>query len=145
MIFRFVVRRLRWLARIPLLPQLFDALLLVITAVTAPKKLRAIEVLEERACRMFGAQRQVHRFGGVGFFVSGAELGHVHGNGLVDAFIGRANRDRMLAEGKAQPHHVFPASAWVSSWMNDEADVDRVLALLRLAAERVQPRSKAED
>ena len=30
--FRFVVRHLRWLARVPLAPQLFDALLLAWTA-----------------------------------------------------------------------------------------------------------------
>ena len=46
MIFRFVVRRLRWLGRVPLLPQLFYAWLLLVTAVTDRPKLRAIEMLE---------------------------------------------------------------------------------------------------
>jgi hypothetical protein len=46
--FRFVVRHLRWLAHVPLAPQLFDALLLAWTAVFHRETLRAIERLEPR-------------------------------------------------------------------------------------------------
>ncbi|MEP6810279.1 MAG: luciferase family protein [Chthoniobacterales bacterium] len=134
--FRFVVSRLRWLGRVPFLPQLFDAFLLVVTALTNRGKMRAIESLEQRAVETLRARLGVHRFGGVGFFVDGSELGHVHGNGLLDAFVGRANRDAAVAAGRAQPHHVFPKSGWVSFWIEGESDVDQAIALLRLAEMR---------
>ncbi len=134
--FRFVVSRLRWLGRVPLLPQMFDALLLTVTALTNRGKLRAFELLEQQAVETFGARVGVHRFGGTGFFVNGSELGHVHGNGLFDAFVGRSNRDAAVAAGRAQLHHVFPKSGWVSFWIERESDVEQAVDLLRLAAMR---------
>ena len=134
--FRFVVYRLRWLGRVPLLPQLFDALLLSVTALTNRPKLRAIEALEAGAVKSFHAKLSVHRFGGVAFVVNDRELGHVHGNGLFDAFVGRSNRDAAVASGIAQPHHVFPQSGWVSLWMKGETDVERAIKLLGLALAR---------
>ena len=135
MMFRFVVTHCRWLGRIPFLPQLFDAMLVIVTVLTNRPKLRAIESLEKRAMELFRAKLRVHRFGGVGFVVGGAELGHVHGNGLFDAFVGRAHRDAAIADGLALPHHVFPRSGWVSFWIEKESDVDRAVELLRLALE----------
>jgi len=131
--FRFVVTHCRWLGRVPFLPHFFDALLLMITAATNRPKLRAIESLESRASELFGAKLCVHRFGGVGFVVSESELGHVHGNGLFDAFVGKENRDAAVASGLALPHHVLPRSGWVSFWLETEADVEGTLELLRLA------------
>ncbi len=133
MIFRFVVRYGRWLGRVPLLPQFFDALLLMGTALTNRGKLRAIELLEKRAVELFHATLSVHRFGGVGFSAGGRELGHVHGNGLFDAFVGRANRDAVIAAGMALPHHVFPRSGWVSFWIERESDIERAVELLQMS------------
>lgn len=133
MIFRFVTHRLRWLGRVPLFPQLFDAFLLLTTALTNRPKLRAIELLEKRAAECLDAKLRNHRYGGVGFVVNGRELGHVHGNGLFDAFLGRVGRDAALAAGLALPHHMFPRSNWVSFWIERESDVDRAMELLRLA------------
>ncbi len=138
MIFNFIVHRLRWLGRVPLLPQFFDTVLTACTALCAPEKMRAIELLEESVCERFGARRGVHRFGGLGFFVGRSEIGHVHGNGLVDVFVGRANRDRIVADAHAQRHHVFPASGWVSYWLHDRAEVDGALQLFNLAVKRLQ-------
>ncbi|MEP6955921.1 MAG: luciferase family protein [Chthoniobacterales bacterium] len=133
MIFRFVVRHGRWLGRVPLLPQIFDAWLLLATALTNREKLRAIELLEERAVELFHATLSVHRFGGVGFMAGDRELGHVHGNGLFDACVGRVNRDVAIAAGMALPHHVFPRSGWVSFWIERESDVERAVELLRMS------------
>ena len=133
--FRVIVRHCRWLARVPCLPQLFDGLLLICSALFTPRKLRAIESLENAVRRSLGAEVRAHRFGGIGFVVDGREIGHLHGNGLVDAFVGRANRDALVAARGALPHHVFPASGWVSFWMSSEADVAQGLRLITLARE----------
>jgi hypothetical protein len=143
--FAFVVRRLRWLARVPLLPQLFDAVLLGVTTITAPRRLRAIEMLQREMRETTGVTTTVHRFGGVGFKLNGMEIGHVHGNGLVDVLLGRVERERIVGAGRALPHHIFPRSGWVSFWMCDIGDVPNALELLRLAILRHEiPNSTAD-
>ena len=47
MIFEFIVRRLRWLRRVPLAPQILDALLLVWTALFHREQFAALEAVEE--------------------------------------------------------------------------------------------------
>ena len=75
----------------------------------------------------------VHRFGGIGFFVHGRESSHIHGNGLLDCFVGRANRDSLIESGSALPHHIFPQSGWISFWIRDEQDIERALELIGIA------------
>jgi hypothetical protein len=61
---------------VPLLPQLFDTMLLAWTLVTDRRKLRAIELLQSEAQRVFRARPHVHRFGGTEFRVGTREPGH---------------------------------------------------------------------
>jgi len=132
-IFAFVVRRLRWLARVPLLPQIFDTMLLAATALFDWRALGVREALELEACRSLGVTLSVHRFGGVGFTAGRHELAHLHGNGLFDAFVGATARDRVVRTGMASPHHIFPRSGWVSFWIKTEADLPKALELMRIA------------
>jgi Family of unknown function (DUF5519) len=136
LIFAFVVRKLRWLARVPGAPQIFDAALLLSTALLRPARLRAISAIENDALRLPGVTLGVHRLGGIGFFFQGKESSHIHGNGLLDCFVGRANRDELLRDGRALPHHIFPRSGWISFWIQDEEDVRPALELIRIASER---------
>jgi hypothetical protein len=132
-IFAFVVHRLRWLARVPLLPQIFDTMLLLGTALFNWRALGLRESLESEACRSLGVELSVHRFGGVGFRHGRHELAHLHGNGLFDAFVGTSARNDVVRSGMASPHHVFPRSGWVSSWIRTEADLPKALELMRIA------------
>jgi len=132
-IFAFVVRRLRWLARVPLFPQVFDTMLLVATALFDWRALAVRESLELEACRSLGVTLNVHRFGGVGFTSGRHELAHLHGNGLFDAFVGARARDSVVQTGMASPHHIFPRSGWVSFWIKTEADLPNALELMRIA------------
>ena len=133
MIFAFVVKRLRWLARVPSFPQLFDAMLLICTGLFHRERLEAMEEFEQAALALPRVETRPHRFGGVGFFVERHELCHLHGNGLFDAFVGRANREELVNTGRALGHHVFPASGWVSFWIETHAEVARALDLMRVA------------
>jgi hypothetical protein len=130
-IFQFVVRRLRWLARVPLVPHIFDALLLSWTALFHRKQLAAIEALEIQALQLPGVQRCRHRFGGIGFMCGAREFAHVHGNGLLDVHLTRESAETFIAEGVALPHHVFGRSAWVSFWVRSKADLPNATKLLR--------------
>jgi len=73
-----------------------------------------------------------HRFGGVEFRVGRRELGHLHGSRLADLPFPVRVRERLVAEGKAEPHHVLPQSGWVSVRIRTDADVERVVELFRL-------------
>ena len=133
MVFAFVVRKLRWLARVPLFPQIFDTMLLVATAFFDWRVLAVRESLELEACRSLGVELSVHRFGGVGFTSGRHELAHLHGNGLFDAFVGMSARESVVRSGMASPHHIFPRSGWVSFWIKTEADLSNALELMRIA------------
>jgi hypothetical protein len=132
-IFEFAVRRLKWLAAIPGAPQIFDAMLLASTALFHPARLRAISAIETAARGMPELRPGMHRFGGVGFFFRGRECGHIHGNGLLDCFVGATKRDALLLDGRASAHHVFPRSGWISFSVRDGDDVPRAIDLIRLA------------
>lgn len=77
-----------------------------------------------------------HRFGGTEFRVGRRELGHLHGSRLADLPFPLLIREDLVAEGRAQPHHVHPDSGWVSYAIRDRSDVERVIALFRLNYER---------
>ena len=131
--FRFAVTHLRWLARVPGLPQLFDAALLAWTWLAHPARLAAMQEIETRALALPGVRLRVHRLGGTAFARGPRELGHLHGNGLLDLFVGPAERAALVAAARAQPHHVFADSGWISFWVRSETDVAPALALLTIA------------
>jgi hypothetical protein len=135
MMFSFAVRRLKWFARIPGAPQLFDAMLLAATGLFYPSRLRAMSAIESTVREWPGMRVGVHRLGGVGFFFLGRESSHIHGNGLLDCFVGPAKRDSLVESGRVSPHHVFPRSGWISFWIHDESDVCSALELIRIAAQ----------
>jgi hypothetical protein len=132
-IFAFAVRRLKWLAAIPGAPQIFDAMLFSSTAVFHPARLRAISDVEKAVNEFPGVRPGVHRLGGVGFFLHGKECSHIHGNGLLDCFVGRENREALVRDGRASPHHVFPRSGWISFWIRNGDDVSPAIELIRVS------------
>src|SRR3954463_13863474 len=73
LIFEFVVHRLKWLARVPGAPQIFDAFLLATTALLRPARFRAISAIETAVASWPGMRVRVHRLGGIGFFYDGRE------------------------------------------------------------------------
>jgi hypothetical protein len=72
-----------------------------------------------------------HRFGGTEYRVGRRELGHVHGDALVDIPFPTKVRDEIVAARQAEPHHILPDSGWVSLFLRVPADVDRAIELLR--------------
>lgn len=71
-----------------------------------------------------------HRFGGIEFRLLRRELGHVHGDSLVDIPFPKSVRDQIVAAYEAEPHHILPESGWVSVFLHGEQDVDRAIELL---------------
>jgi hypothetical protein len=61
-----------------------------------------------------GVSARPLRFGGVEYVIGEREIGHVHGDQLVDIPFPKKVRDEIVADGRAQPHHVLPETGWVS-------------------------------
>jgi hypothetical protein len=77
-----------------------------------------------------------HRFGGTELRLGKRELGHLHGGRLADLPFPLLVRNDLVAAGRAQPHHIYPDSGWVSYRIDGAADVARVVALFRLNYDR---------
>ena len=61
-----------------------------------------------------GVSTAPHRFGGVEYLLGTRELGHIHGDHLVDIPFPKKVRDEVVGAGLAQPHHILPETGWIS-------------------------------
>ena len=95
----------------------------------------AAERITQAALAWEGVESGPHRFGGVEFRIGRREIGHMHGDHLVDIPFPTRVRDEIIAAGQAQPHHVLPDTGWVSFHIRQESDVDQAIALLRRSYE----------
>jgi hypothetical protein len=55
-----------------------------------------------------GVTAHPHRFGGTEYRLGKRELGHIHGDALVDIPFPLKVRDEVVAAGRAEPHHILP-------------------------------------
>lgn len=82
-----------------------------------------------------GVSAAQHRFGGVEYRLGTREIGHIHGNHLLDIPFPKKVRDEVIREGLAKPHHILPETGWVSFYLREEADVQKAIGLLRRSYE----------
>ena len=80
-----------------------------------------------------GVEAHPHRFGGTEFRIGKREIGHIHGDAMVDIPFPTKVRDEVVAAGRAQPHHLLPETGWVSCYLREPADVTQAIELLRLS------------
>jgi predicted DNA-binding protein (MmcQ/YjbR family) len=78
-----------------------------------------------------GISEQPGRFEAVEFMLGKREIGHLHGDVLLDVPFPRRVRDELVAAGEAEPHHIMPESGWISFRIRSAADADHAVALLR--------------
>ncbi len=78
-----------------------------------------------------GVSAHPHRFSGTEYRLGRRELGHIHGDHLVDIPFPKKVRDGVVAAGRAEPHHILPDSGWVSFYLKDSHDLIRAVELLR--------------
>jgi hypothetical protein len=88
-------------------------------------------VIDREVLTWPGVTGHPHRFGGTEYRLGRREIGHVHGDSLVDVPLPRRLRDELVAGGRVRPHHVLPDSGWVSVPMRSPDDVDVALSVLR--------------
>ena len=78
---------------------------------------------------------QQHRFGGIEFRLGKREIGHVHGNYLVDIPFTRKVKNEILSAGLASQHHILPESGWISKYLKEPDDVSIAIELLKRSYE----------
>jgi predicted DNA-binding protein (MmcQ/YjbR family) len=71
-----------------------------------------------------------HRFGGVEYRLGNREVGHLHGDYLLDIAFPKQVREELVSAALALPHHLLPQSGWVSFYLREEADVEHAVTLL---------------
>jgi hypothetical protein len=103
---------------------------------------RAGELIRETVGSWPGVEAAPHRFGGIEYRYGRKEMGHVHGDRLADMPLPRRLHDEVIADGRAEPHHVLPDTGWVSIWMNGPDDAARVIELFKIQYDRYS--AKAE-
>ena len=83
-----------------------------------------------------GVTKHSHRFGGTEYCLGERrEIGHIHGDVLVDIPFPIKVRDELIAAGRAELHHVRPEIRAVSFFLREPEDVQRAIELLHLSYE----------
>lgn len=89
--------------------------------------------IEEAVLALDGVEAKPHRFGGTEYVIGKREIGHIHGDWLVDIPFPTKVRDEVIAAGKAEQHHILPQSGWISKYLRSEQDVAEAIELFRLS------------
>lgn len=104
----------------------------------------ASKQIVETLLKWEGIETHPHRFGGTEFRIGKREIGHIHGDSLVDIPFPKKIHDEIVAAGEAQPHHILPESGWVSFYLREENDVRKAIELLRRSYQiALEQKSKA--
>lgn len=95
--------------------------------------LNHIEQIQREVTSWEGVTVSPHRFGGMEFNWSKAEIGHLHRGGVMDIPFPMNLRNQLLAEGLVSKQHWLPDSGWITFRIRSEADIPRALWLLKLS------------
>jgi hypothetical protein len=107
--------------------------------------MNALDTIRAEVLSWPGVTEAPHRFGGIEFRLGKRELGHLHGDYLVDLPFPVRIREELVAQGRAMPHHILPQSGWISYPIRDTSAIPGALALFRLAYERATSKRERDD
>lgn len=91
--------------------------------------------INEAVTNWDGITAHPHRFGGTEYRIGRREIGHIHGDYLMDIPFPTKIREEVVAAGWADPHHILPDSGWVSFYIREPADVEGAIELLQQSYE----------
>lgn len=131
--FNLVVKYASPLKHVPVLPHVFDALLKIGTLLSNRNLVDFIDDIENEVLSWAQTSVHVHKFGGTQFNFFDKELGHIHGNGLLDILFSRKTKSELMLKYPVKEHHVFKDSGWISFQVKTEADKKIAIQLLRYA------------
>ncbi len=83
--------------------------------------------------QLVGVTEAPHRFGGTEFRVQNLEFMHTHGDTHLDIRLSKQDQERVLKEGKAEPHLYAPQAGYVTFRIRSEKDLEAAKELIQLA------------
>lgn len=141
----FVQRYFGFLKFIPGLAIVFDGLLKLGSFMTKPVLLDWMDEIEAVVITWPNARTTTHKYGGLQFNYIKAEIGHIHGHGLLDMPLSRKVKAGLMADGRIEDHHTFKNTGWISFYIRNSDDVAYALELLRLGYERLSEKNVDQD
>ena len=108
----------------------------------------ARKMINQTVMSWAGITKHRHRYGGTEWRLGRREIGHMHGNWLVDIPFPKKIRDAVVSAGEAEAHHILPDSGWVSFYLRQPADIEQAIKLLHRSfelAEAQQARRQGKD
>jgi hypothetical protein len=105
---------------------------------------KASEQIHDAAMSWSGVTAQPHRFGGTEYRLGRREIGHIHGDYLVDIPFPKSVRNELIAAGLAEPHHILPNSGWISFYIRRADQIEPAIALLRRSYDLAMARKGEE-
>lgn len=106
---------------------------------------KAHETIERAVLEWPGVTAHSHRFGGTEYRIGKRELGHIHGDYLVDLPFPTKVRNQIVSEGRAQAHHILPDTGWVSFYLREPDDIQRAIELFALSFQIAQKQKGLPD
>ncbi len=100
--------------------------------------------LEDWILQLPSVTKASHRFGGTEFQIHGLEFMHTHGTSHLDIRLSKEDQERILKEGKAEPHRFAPQAGWVTFRIHSEGDVETAKELIRLAYDNAEKMMAAQ-
>jgi Family of unknown function (DUF5519) len=96
------------------------------------------ESLQDWILQLPDVTKASHRFGGTEFQIHGLEFMHTHGTSHLDIRLSKQDQERILNEGKAEPHRFAPQAGWVTFRTRLEGDAEAAKELIRLAYDNAE-------
>ena len=131
--FDWVVKYFGFLKHVPVLPHVFDVMLKITSLLTNKNLPDYIDEIENEVLSWQHTHVSAHKYGGIQFNANTTELGHIHGNGLLDVLLSREQKFLLRKHHSVQDHHVFKNSGWISFWIKTREDKQKAVELLRYA------------
>jgi hypothetical protein len=133
MLFLFIVKRLKFLRNVPFLPDIFDNLLKLYCFFSRKEILDLMDDIGEILIRWPDIKVSKHKYGGMQFNYKTRELGHIHGNGLIDIHLDKITAGELIAGGKALQHHTIKNAGWISYNLKTSNDLVHAISLFKTA------------
>jgi predicted DNA-binding protein (MmcQ/YjbR family) len=130
-LFHWVVKYLYPLKHIPMLPYIFDGILKMHAYFFHEELLDWLDDIDNEMVKLPEVVISSHKYGGVQYNALGKEIGHIHGNGLVDIRFTKKLKAQICEEGKVEEHHILKKTGWLSFQLKDSEDVAYAIKLLR--------------
>ncbi len=94
---------------------------------------QAQTTIEANVMAWEGVEGEAHFGNGRLYRVGQREVGHIHGDDLVDIPFPKKVHDAVIAAGRADIHHVLPESGWVCVYLRQSEDVQTAIDLLKVS------------